>query len=192
MLADLIISQVRLKTLNLFFENPKVSYHVRDLVRTLHEEINAVRRELAFLEKKGILKKEPRGNRIYYSVRRDYPFYFDLLEIVAKTTHLAAEILKFKNKLGKIKFAMISGSFVRGEPYDDKKVDLLIIGQVVLPELDILVKNEQLRRNREMNFTVMSEEEFKFRKERNDPFILNILLGSRVMIIGDEEELVDD
>lgn len=191
MLSDLIISQVRIKTLNLFFENPKSVYHVRDLVRTLHEEINAVRRELSYLEKKGILKKEPRGNRIYYSLRRDYPYYFDLLEIVAKTTHLGAEILKFKNKLGKIKFAVMSGDFVRGKPFDDKKVDLLIVGQVVLPELDILVKNEQLRKNREMNFTVMSEEEFKFRKERNDPFVLQILLSSRVMIIGDESELVE-
>jgi len=189
MLSDLIISKVRLKILELFFENFKSSYHVRDVVRTLHEEINAVRRELSFLEKKGILKKEPRGNRIYYSVRRDYPFYFDLIEEIAKTTHLSSEIIKFKNKLGKIKFAVLSGGFVRGDLYTDKKVDLLIIGQVVLPELDVLVKNEQLRRNREMNFTVMSEEEFKFRKERNDPFVLSILLGSRVMIIGDENEL---
>jgi hypothetical protein len=190
MLSDLIISQVRIKVLNLFFENPRATYHVRDLVRTLHEEINAVRRELSYLENHGILRKEPRGNRVYYSVRRDYPYFFDLIEIVAKTTHLSAEILKFKNKLGKIKFAMMSGFFVRGEPFDEKKVDLLIIGQVVLPELDILVKNEQLRRNREMNFTVMSEEEFKFRKDRNDPFVFSILMSPRIMIIGDELELV--
>lgn len=189
MLADLVISQVRIKIINLFFENQKSSYHVRDLVRVLQEEINAVRRELAFLEKKGILKKEPRGNRIYYSLRRDYPYYFDLLELTAKCNHLGKEILKSKNRLGKIKFAMLSGSFVRGDLFNDKKVDLLIVGQVVLPELDVLVKAEQLRRNREMNFTVMTEEEFKFRKERNDPFVISVLLGSRVMLIGDEEEM---
>lgn len=190
MLHDFIISQVRIKVLNLFFENVKGVYHVRELVRMLGEEINAVRRELAFLEGKGILKKEPRGNRIYYSVRRDYPYYFDILEIVAKTTHLAADILKNKNKLGKIKFAVMSGGFVRGEPFDEKKVDLFLIGQVVLPELDALVKKEQQRNKREMNYTVMSEEEFKFRKSRKDPFVTDILLNSRVMIIGDEAELV--
>lgn len=190
MLADLIISQVRIKVLILFFEKTSASYHVRELVRMLHEEINAVRRELAYLEKKGILRKEPRGNRIYYSVRRDYPYYFDLLEITAKITGIAKEILKLKNKLGKIKFVVMSGGLVRGEPFDENKVDLLVVGQVVLPELDALVKNEQLRRNREMNFTVMSEEEFKFRKERKDPFVNSVLLVSRVMVIGDEDELV--
>ncbi len=190
MLHDLIISQVRIKTLNLFFENVKGVYHVRELVRMMGEEINAVRRELSFLEGKGILKKEPRGNRIYYSLRRDYSYYFDLMELVTKTTHLAADILKNKNKLGKIKFAVMSGGFVRGEPFDEKKVDLFLIGQVVLPELDALVKKEQERKKREMNYTVMSEEEFKFRKSRKDPFIIEILLASRIMIIGDESELV--
>ena len=35
-----------------------------------------------------------------------------------------------------------------------------------------------------------TEEEFKFRKQRNDPFLVGILSGSRVMIIGDEEGLL--
>ncbi len=190
MLQDLIISQVRIKTIQFFFEKPGNAHHVRDLVRLLGEEINAVRRELSFLEGKGILKKEARGNRIYYSVRKDYPFYFDLIEQVAKSTGLAKEIVKFKNKLGKIKFAVFSGSYVRGRPFDEKQVDLLIVGQVVLPELDALVKNEQLRKNREMNYTVMSDEEIKFRKDRRDPFVIDLLLKLRVMFIGDEEELV--
>jgi hypothetical protein len=36
----------------------------------------------------------------------------------------------------------------------------------------------------------MSREEYEFRKKRRDPFLLGILAGSRVMIIGDEESLV--
>jgi hypothetical protein len=52
------------------------------------------------------------------------------------------------------------------------------------------VKAEEVRREREINYTVMTEEEFVFRKRRRDPFALSILEGSRSMIIGDEEELV--
>jgi hypothetical protein len=36
----------------------------------------------------------------------------------------------------------------------------------------------------------MTPEEFIFRKRRRDPFLLGILGGPRVMIIGEEEELV--
>jgi hypothetical protein len=61
----------------------------------------------------------------------------------------------------------------------------------VLPELSQIIKAEESRREREINYTVMTEEEFSFRKSRRDPFVLSILTGSRVMIVGDEEELVN-
>jgi len=47
-----------------------------------------------------------------------------------------------------------------------------------------------MRLGTEINYTAMTEEEFKFRKQRNDPFLVAILSGSRVMIIGDEEGLL--
>ena len=38
--------------------------------------------------------------------------------------------------------------------------------------------------------TVMSDEEFSFRKKRRDPFVVSILGMSKIMVIGDEEELI--
>ena len=190
MLEDLIISRVRVKLLELFLSNPGKIFHVRDMVRRTNEEINAVRRELAHLEKAGMLTKEPRANRLYYTFRKDYPLYFELLELVAKTSGLGKDLLKNRAKLGKIKFVMVSGGFIRKLPPAEERVDLLIVGNLVLPELSQIVKAEEVRCEREINYTVMTEEEFKFRKSRRDPFILGILEGSRVMIIGDEEELV--
>lgn len=190
MLKDIIISRVRVELLELFLTNPGKIFHVREMVRRTDEEINAVRRELAHLEKAGMLTKEPRANRLYYAFRRDYPLYFELLELVAKTSGLGLNLLKNKAKLGKIKFAMLSGGFIRGIPGSAEKVDILVVGNVVLPELAQIVRNEEVRRDREINYTVMTEEEFEFRKKRRDPFILGILEGSRVMIFGDEEELV--
>jgi hypothetical protein len=68
----------------------------------------------------------------------------------------------------------------------------LIVGSVVLPELAQFVKAEEVRRESEINYTVMTEEEFMFRKRRRDPFVLSVISGSRVMLVGDEEELVAD
>ncbi len=190
-LEDIIISRVRVKILTLFFTHPGTIFHVRDIVRKVDEEINAVRRELSHMEKAGMVSKEQRANRLFYSFRKDYPLYFDLLEIIGKTSGLGWDIIKQRVKIGKIKFAMISGRYLRGIPKKTgSEVDLLIVGNVVLPEMSQLVKAEEVRREREINYTVMTEEEFAFRKRRRDPFVLSILEGSRVMIIGDEEELV--
>lgn len=190
MFADLITSQTRVKLLNLFLNSPHDMYHVRECVRRVKEEINAVRRELILLEKKGVLKKEPRANRVYYSLAKEYPFYFDLLKVGAKTIGLGQTILENRAKLGKLKFAMLSGKFVRRIKESSEEVDLLVVGTVVLPELAILVRSEEARLSVEINYTVMTEEELKFRKTRNDPFLGAILSGSRVMLLGDEEAML--
>ena len=191
-LGDIITSKVRIKILELFFGNIREIYHVRGIVRETDEEINAIRRELSKLEADGVLRKEPRGNRIYYSVRPEYSFFGDLISIVAKTTGLGKIITENRGKIGKVSFVMFSGKFVR---YKDRKapdgVDILIVGEVVLPELASVIRTEESKRGKEINYTVMSREEFDFRKKRRDPFLLGILSGSRVMIIGDEEDLVN-
>lgn len=191
-LVDLIISRVRVKMLSLFLSHPGTIFHVRDIVRKVDEEINAVRRELAHMEKAGMVSKEARANRLFYTFRKDYPLYYELIELVGKTNGLGLDIQKQKAKLGKIKFAMLSGRFLRGlKKKGTSDVDLLVVGSVVLPELAQIVKLEETKRGSELNYTVMTEEEFLFRKRRRDPFVISILTGSRVMIIGDEEELVD-
>lgn len=191
-LGDIVTSKVRVKILSLFFANQGEMYHVRGIVREVSEEINAVRRELDKMEKSGILKKEPRGNRVYYFLRTDYPLFGDLLSIVSKSTGLGNSLIANRNKIGRVSFVMFSGKFARGKSRKrEDDVDILIVGEVVLPELAALVRAEESKRNREINYTVMSREELDFRKKRRDPFLLGILAGSRVMIIGDEEELVN-
>jgi hypothetical protein len=190
MFADLITSKSRIKLLNVFLSSPNDMIHVRELVRRTNDEINAVRRELAFLEKKGILTREPRANRVYYYLNKNYPFYYDLLRLGSKSVGLGADILKNRVKLGKIKYAMFSGRFLRKMKEAPDEVDLLIVGNVVLPELALLVREEEKRLNTEINYTVMTEEEFSFRRKKRDPFIISILAGSRVVLIGDEETML--
>lgn len=191
MLDDIIFSRVRIKILELFLLNPHEMFHVREIVRQTQEEINAVRRELAHMEKRGMFSKEQRGNRLVYQFRKEYPLYTELLYLIGKTAGLGGDILRQKNKLGKVKYAMISGRYLKGLPKkSNTDVDLLMVGTIVLPELALLIKAEEARRHVEVGYTVMTEEEFEFRKSRRDPFVLSILSGSKVMIIGDEEDLL--
>lgn len=191
-LDDIITSKVRVKILNLFFSNLTEMYHVRGIVREIDEEINAVRRELDKFEKSGILKKEPRGNRVYYFLRHDYQGFGDLLSIVSKATGLGKAITDSRNKLGKISFVMFSGKFARRKPRkNEDNVDVLVVGEVVLPELAAIIRSFESKLGREINYTAMTREELDYRKKRRDPFLQGIFLGSRVMIIGDEEELTN-
>lgn len=193
-LSDFIVSKTRVKLLNIFLGGiggPRQMHHVRELVRLTGEEINAVRRELARMEAVGMARREARGNRVYYSPRPEYPFYPELLELVVKTQGLGGAIRKNKEKLGKISYVMFSGRFVRWLPRkNEEEVDVLLVGDIVLPELVNLIREEQKIRGDEINYTPMTKEEFEFRKKRRDPFLLSVLSESRVMILGDEDNFV--
>ena len=190
MLKDLFISKTRVKLLETFLANPGKIFYVRQLVRLIGEQINAVRAELARMERIGLVNSEIRANRKYYGLRRDYLFYDELLRLISKSTGLGGSIIKEKVKLGKVKYAAILGGFLKGKEPGPSEVDLLIVGNIVLPQLSQLVRASESRLGREINYTVMTEEEFSFRKNRRDPFVLDILGQTRLMLLGDEEEMI--
>jgi len=190
-LKDLFVSKVRVKLIQIFLSEPQEIFYVRQLVRKAQEEINAVRRELSRMEDRGMVTKEARGNRLYYFFRKDYSFYQDLISLVVKTTGLGANIIKNHRKIGNIKFAMLSGRFARKMPRKtDEDIDLLIVGQIKTSQLALLVRQAESQGEKEINYAPMTLDEFKFRKTRRDPFLQSILLSGRVMLIGDEEDLV--
>ncbi len=59
-----------------------------------------------------------------------------------------------------------------------------------MPQLDQIVKKLEKRLDTEINYSSMTEEEFKYRKNRKDPFITNVLLQPHIMLIGSEDKLL--
>lgn len=190
MLKDLFISKTRVKLLQNFLSNPGRIFYVREMVRAVGEQINSVRAELARMERAGMVTSEVRANRKFYGFRKDYVYFDELSRLVAKSKGLGGDIIKERNKLGKIKYASLSGFLIKRKPVGPTDVDLLIVGNVVLPQLVQIVKGNESTVGREINYTVMTEDEFTFRKRRGDPFIRNILEKPKVLLIGDEDEMV--
>ncbi|MFZ5424726.1 MAG: hypothetical protein ACOZAO_02895 [Patescibacteria group bacterium] len=188
MLKDLFVSEVRVKVLKVMLANPSQSYHVRGLVRAVGTEINAVRRELSRLHKLGLLRKRPSGNRLYYSVNTSSIYFPELLSLIAKEEGLGAAIIKALKELGDLKFAVLSRSFSMGHQSNMLDVDLFVVGNPNMDVLEKLVKEDEADTKREINYSVMGEEEFMFRKRKNDQFVNKILMQSRTMLVGDEEE----
>jgi hypothetical protein len=189
-LESLLISKVRIKLLTLFLSNPGALLYVRELVRLVDEEVNAVRRELNRLQKIGFLKSEDRANRLYYQMRTDFLFYPELVRMIAKTTDVGGEIVKRQHDLGKIKHALMAAALVKGRVARAHEVDLLIVGRINPSVLTEIIKEAQQQHEHEINYTIMTEDEFRFRKKRRDPFVLGFLQQTWINLIGDEEEAV--
>ena len=143
------------------------------------------------MEKFGMVTSEWRANRRLYRFKKDYLFYKELLSLVAKISGLGGSLIKNKGKLGKIKFAFVSTRFLKINSSNPEDVNLLVVGNIVLPELQAIIADEQAKREQEINYSFMDESEFTFRVRRRDPFILKVLLQPKVMLIGDEDELLE-
>lgn len=189
-LTDFMVSRVRSKLIKIFLSNPVEMYYVRELTRASKEEINAVRRELSRMQDRGMVKSEKRGNRLYYQFRDSYPFYQELMAMVAKITSFGKQIISNRAKLGFVKHAFISTKFIRGLKRSGEDVDLVVVGKIIMPQLALLVKEFEKERSLEINYSCMTEEEFNYRRSRKDPFITGILSQGRIMLIGDEASLV--
>ncbi|MPM72823.1 hypothetical protein SDC9_119799 [bioreactor metagenome] len=187
-LNDFIISKVRTKILELFFSQPQEMYYVREITRATKQEINAVRRELDKMMETGLLKSEQRGNRLYYSLNRRYLYYQELQRMVIKSVGLGKKIRRYRRKLGTVSYVMFTGTFVEREMAKKDELDILVVGDVVLAELEELIHAEEKVLNREINYSVLSDEEFEFRKTRRDPFIMDAMYGVKIMVIGSELE----
>jgi len=188
MLQQLFVSEVRLKILKLLLLNPDQSYHVRAIVRAVGAEINAVRRELDNLISINLLRKRQSSNKLFYTVDTTHLLYSDLLSLLSKEEGLGGKLVKRLKELGEIKYMMMAKAFLRGRTSSALDVDLFVVGEVRIDTLEKVIKEYQQDANVEINYSVMTEEEFRHRKRANDHFVSKILTQSRTMLVGDEEK----
>ncbi|MDO8609427.1 MAG: hypothetical protein Q7R95_02680 [bacterium] len=190
MLQHIIPSKARRKTLEFFFHHPGENFYLRKIVRELNEEVNAIKRELDILNEEKLLLKERRLNKIYYTLNKNYRYYDEFMRIFAKTCNLSTLIYGNLPKIGKVKFISLSTKFPKKIPLRDDEIYALFVGIIVIPEIESIMKDAEREFGQTINYTVMTEDEFIFRKRNNDPFIWRFLKQPKIMLVGVEEELL--
>jgi len=187
LLKSLLVSKVRVDILKLFLLRPGASYHVRGIARKVGAEINAVRRELANLARIGLLKKTPQKNRLYYSVRQEFPLFNEVLGLVVKECGLGRTFSRGRSS-GEVKLAFISIPYLKGRVAGPDEIDLMIVGRISAGKVARLIKIEEKRRGHEVNYTVLTEKEFEALKKRRDPFLLSAIFQPKIILTPGAEE----
>lgn len=188
MIDSLFGSKTRVKLLHLFLNNPEKSFYVREITRMIDEQINSVRRELANMVSVGIVQQDAIDNKLYYSVNEDYPYIKPLAAIFSdKNTEGAAGGVSWKDSLGRmrgLKLAIISGKLVAGS---SSAVDLLLVGDdMSVVTIKNLVKKIEKDRKIEINYAVISYDDFYYRMSVKDRFIMDIVRNKHSVLVDAE------
>ncbi len=183
-------SRVRLKIMTLFYTHPQELFHMREIARTIDEQINAVRRELISMEKTEFLLSKKDGIKKYFMLNPDFPYYNELRGIVMKSYGLGYQVFKNRKGLGNIKFAVLTHTYLSHEKSDSNNLDMLIVGEPDLQVLEEAVKEAQQSESKEIFYSVISEKELDMRKKRKDSLVYSMTVLPRSMVIGSDEEFV--
>jgi hypothetical protein len=207
MVDQLFGSKTRVKLLQLFFSNPNRSFYVREITRKIDEQINSVRRELSNLLSIGIIKSNADNNRLYYEVDQEYEYYPPLAMIFGgqkiaapapdQTSKKAAKELpeapviadvipehplaKAIRGTGHVELAFLTGQFTRD---DLSGIDILIVGDTNQTKVENLIDELEQTEKKELRYTVMPMDTYKYRIQINDRFIGNVLAAKKQVIIN--------
>ncbi len=182
-------SRIRAKILGWLFTHPDGSFFVRQMAAILREDPTNVSRELAKLQELGILTSKRNGNLKHFQANQGCPIFEELKGLVLKTSGVAGRIRSSLEALKGIEFAFIYGSYAKGEEKADSDVDLLIVGDVNMDRLDSSLGKLEKLLGREINYVLYSTAEFRSKKKARDGFLMNVLKGNKIMMVGTENGL---
>ena len=171
MLKRLFTSNTRIKLLTLFLLNPDEEFFIRELTRKLDEQINSIRRELDNLKKIGLLKTRSKNRKKYYFANKNFIIFNELKNIILKALSDKETIVKNLAEFGDLDLVALSGLFVDKE---EAAIDLLIVGKVDRAKLEDYLTSE-LETKRPVRFSLMSKEEYLYRRKCNDKFLHDII-----------------
>lgn len=184
MLEYFITSKTKRKMLKLFILHPEGSFYVRQVEKLIQEPVTAARRELAYLEKAGFLNSWKEGNLKYYQVNRDFSFYAELKKIIYSTIGLRDYLENSLHDFSSIDLAFIYGSVAKNEEGKQSDIDLLLVGSVEQGDLHDAVSIFEEEIGREINYTLMTRQEFNQRVQGNDPFLTRVLKEEKILLKG--------
>ncbi|TAK03890.1 ArsR family transcriptional regulator [Patescibacteria group bacterium] len=191
-LEQLFGSKTRARLLGLFLMNPETSYFVRELTRKIDAQLNSVRRELKNLvelglvvEKVGAIPKPGASlaeKKKYYIVNADFLLFEDLRGMFKKMQVLLKKILvKELEKKGSIEYFALTGRFV---DRSDVPTDIVIVGGIDPSELQRVVGQFEADLGHEVNYTLLPKEEFLYRRQIADRFLMSILGGEKIVMVN--------
>jgi hypothetical protein len=192
MIDALFGSKTRVKLLHLFLNNPGKAFYVREITRLIDEQINSVRRELSNMLEVGIITSDSADNKLYYEVNQRYEYYVPFRAIfadqrmeagTAKTGHSWSSLIE---ELSGVRLAVLAGVLVKGSA---SAVDLLLVGDTPAAKIKSVIKQIEKDEARELNYSVLSYDEFYYRLSVRDRFITEILNGKHAVLLDTDNIL---
>jgi hypothetical protein len=182
-LEELFGSKERWRLIKLFVLNDDVRYTAREVVNRNKMDGRKVSGIIRQFVKAGFLKEETIKKKKYYKIDKKFPFFDGLKQLVIRSNvYPQCASLGKIGRLGNVRLGLVSGVFS-----DNKaaKADLLIVGDHISnAKMNHLLNDLEIELGREINYSLMDLNEFKYRVDMFDKFILEFFEGPHEILVN--------
>jgi hypothetical protein len=182
-LESLFGSKERARLLRFFLQNPDAPFDSAEIARRNMLKGAKIRREIEMLVRVKFIIKNTHKGKFFYRLNQNFDFYPELKNLIAKSnTSPQCKSLERVGKIGNVKLAVISGVFIN---YHKSKADMIIVGDDIgKAKLKNLMSSLEAEIGKEISFVLMTMEEFKYRLNMLDKFVLEFLEGPHEEVIN--------
>lgn len=190
-LADALFTRSQQRVLGVMFGQPDRSFYTSELIRLAKAGSGAAQRELARLERSGLVTATRIGHQKHYQANPDSALFAELHSIVLKTVGLAEPLRNALSGLApRIQAAFVYGSVAKGRDRSQSDIDLMIItDQLTYGDVFAALETANRRLGRSVNPTVYTAAEFSKRVKDQTAFLTRVLDQPKVWIIGTAHDL---
>lgn len=195
------------RVLRLLLQNPQRLFPLPEIAKKTRVSHAAAKRELrrflemgVAIEKRGVnagvslpaseIEEPPKSAKraraksvISYGIHPSFGALEELRRFIAKTSGVSEKTVLQKIKaLGKMKLVLIAGALIHQE---SSRTDLLVVGnQIPKNRLNEFLNEMELDIGKPLHYTVMSEEEFSYRRNMYDRFLRDVLESPHRILVN--------
>lgn len=173
-LEQLFDSPLKVKLLKFFLRNPENGFFLKEIAKKVKSDTYSCRHQIEKLKSINLLNCKYKTKKKIYFVNPRFEFYNELKTLVLKSSPTSKEkILKRLRGVGRIKLVILSGVFINVE---NSRLDLLVVGDNLKKKrLDGFLKDLEADVGKEIDYVVLSTEDFKYRYDMFDRFLRDVL-----------------
>ena len=185
-----LFGQTRSALLAQFFGHPEQHFYLRQLARVVGAGHGALQRELKNLTGLGLIVRASQGNQVLYRANPKSPIFAEMTRLVAKTLGIHDTLRAALVRLApEIQMAFVYGSVARHTERAHSDVDLMVVGDAEFGEVVAALSGAQKALGREINPTVYPMAEFQSNLAAGNHFLLTVMEGKKLFVLGAENEL---
>lgn len=187
----LLGSKARWRLLKFFLLNENREYTLKEITGKNKLESRETMSILnQFLKARLLMPKSGKKSKGYFT-NKNFSFYRELKALVVRSNIYPQcdSLAKLKN-LGDIKLGLVSGIFIN---YPKAKTDLLIAGDnFSKAKMKHLLEDLEAEMGREINYSVMTTAEFKYRVNMFDKFITDLIEEPHEIVVNKVPNLISE